>query len=482
MLESQISSQASFDNKCVIGRHIYTVSEFSNILKHSIEDQFTNINIQGEISNLKKVSSGHTYFNVRDKTAIINAVCWKGTKLPLKLTDGLSVICIGNVSTYRERSNYQIIIKSIEIAGIGALLALLEKRKIKLTAEGLFDLDRKKKIPAIPRTVGVITSIQGAVLQDIIHRIKDRFPAIHLLVWGVSVQGTEAAAQIIEAINGFGSLPLTIDIGASLRLSCEQQPALLRPDVLIIARGGGAIEDLFVFNEEPVVQAIARAEIPIVSAIGHETDTTLADLAADLRAPTPTAAAELITPYLLDIRSELSSHEEKAKSAIIHLLERRQTILLALGTRTLGTLRQLQKIKAKIETIQFLISHRVRNIIQKKQQNIYSESNKITPHLITQHIKPKARALALTQQHITSAIVAIFKKETQRFQNACRLLSSYSHGNVLKRGFAIVRTKHNTQYVIKSAMQLRANMHISIEFSDGTCEAVIQNVREKQYE
>ena len=282
-------------------RDPFTVTEISLIIKQIIENSFQSVEIKGEISGVKRASSGHIYFSLKDSNAVINAICWHGTslKLPIQIKDGLEVICLGEVTSYPIRSNYQIIIKNIKLAGQGILLELLEKRKKLLAAEGLFSDERKKHIPKIPQRIGIITSAQGAVLQDIIHRIKERFP-VNILLWDVIVQGNQAAPLIAEAINKFNNLPKHITA----------------PDVIIVARGGGSIEDLWAFNEEIVARATASSNIPIISAIGHETDTTIIDLVADLRAPTPTAAAELVTPVI----PHLANNINKAKSNLQKLL------------------------------------------------------------------------------------------------------------------------------------------------------------------
>ena len=262
---------------------VYTVSEVSQSIKRTVEDRFGVIRVRGEISGYKAASSGHIYFRLKDDNAVIDAVCWRGTagKLSFKAEDGLEVVCTGKITTYPGKSSYQIVVESMEPAGVGALMALLEKRRKLLEAEGLFKPERKKPLPFLPQVVGVITSPTGAVIRDILHRIGDRFP-VHVIVWPVPVQGEGAAEKIAAAIAGFNAMEN-------------------KPDVLIVARGGGSIEDLWAFNEEIVVRAAAASVIPLISAVGHETDTTLIDFVSDRRAPTPTAAAEIAVP----VREEL---------------------------------------------------------------------------------------------------------------------------------------------------------------------------------
>ena len=275
-----VAKEAPGDNAAAL-----SVSEISAALKRAVEDRFGFVRVRGEITGFKRATSGHLYLGLKDESARLDAVMWRGTagRLSFLPEDGLEVIATGKLTTYPGRSNYQLVIERMEVAGEGALLALLAKTKARLEAEGLFDAARKRPIPFLPRTIGVVTSPTGAVIRDILHRLADRFP-VRVLVWPVLVQGQGAAAQVAAAVRGFSAMT-----GAD------------RPDTLIVARGGGSIEDLWGFNEEDVVRAIADCTIPVISAVGHETDTTLADFAADLRAPTPTAAAELAVP----VRSEL---------------------------------------------------------------------------------------------------------------------------------------------------------------------------------
>lgn len=257
-----------------------SVSELSQALKRTVEDHFGRVRVRGEISNYRGPhSSGHAYFSLKDENARIDAVIWKGVMLKLRTRpqEGLEVLATGRITTYPGKSSYQIIIEILEPAGVGALMALLDARRRQLAAEGLFDESRKQLLPFLPKTIGVITSPTGAVIRDILHRIADRFPR-HILLWPVRVQGETSAAEISAAIDGFNALTPEGDIP--------------RPDLIIVARGGGSLEDLWSFNEENVVRAAAASHIPLISAIGHETDTTLIDFVSDLRAPTPTAAAE----------------------------------------------------------------------------------------------------------------------------------------------------------------------------------------------
>jgi exodeoxyribonuclease VII large subunit len=281
--ERLLATQAPGDNAPAL-----SVSELSLALKRTVEDAFGFVRVRGEISGWKRAASGHCYLCLKDDKAVIDGVIWKGTAaaLPFRPEDGAEVVATGKLTTYPGRSRYQIVIERMELAGAGALMALLDQRRRALAAEGLFDAARKRRLPFMPAVIGVVTSPTGAVIRDILHRLEDRCPC-HVIVWPVPVQGEVAAAQIAAAVRGFDALP---DAGP-----------VPRPDLVIVARGGGSIEDLWAFNEEDAVRAVAACRIPIISAVGHETDTTLCDFAADMRAPTPTAAAEMAVP----VRAEL---------------------------------------------------------------------------------------------------------------------------------------------------------------------------------
>jgi exodeoxyribonuclease VII large subunit len=281
-----------------------SVSELSGALKRTIENAFGQVRVRGEISGFKRHASGHCYFTLKDETACIDAVIWRSGAgaLAFRPEDGAEVIATGRLTTFPGRSKYQIVVERMELAGEGALLALLERRRKALAAEGLFDAARKRKLPFMPQVIGVVTSPTGAVIRDILHRLEDRCPT-RVIVWPVAVQGEGAAARIAAAIRGFP----------------EIEP---RPDLLIIARGGGSIEDLWPFNEEEVVRAAAASPIPLISAVGHETDTTLIDHAADLRAPTPTAAAEIAVPVRAELVAQLGELAHRARQCLSRRVER----------------------------------------------------------------------------------------------------------------------------------------------------------------
>ncbi|NJM84299.1 MAG: exodeoxyribonuclease VII large subunit, partial [Tabrizicola sp.] len=282
----------------------YTVSELSGAVKRVIEGEFGLVRVRGEVGRVSRPASGHLYFDLKDDRAVIAAISWKGqvAKMQVRPEEGMEVVATGRMTTFPGQSKYQLIVEDVAPAGAGALMAMLEKRRAALAAEGLFDAARKQAIPYLPAVIGVVTSPSGAVIRDILHRLRDRFPR-HVLIWPVAVQGQDCAAQVAAAIRGFNAI--------------EAGGPIPRPDVLIVARGGGSLEDLWGFNEEIVVRAAAESAIPLISAVGHETDTTLIDHAADLRAPTPTAAAELAVPVRLELLATLEAQGARLVRGVV---------------------------------------------------------------------------------------------------------------------------------------------------------------------
>ena len=293
----------------------YTVGEVSAAVRRNLEAEFARVRVRGEISGFKRAASGHLYFNLKDDRAVLNAVCWHyvAPRLGIGPEDGLEVVATGRVTAYGPRSAYQLVVDALDLAGEGALLKLLEERRRRLAEEGLFDAGRKRQLPFLPERIGVVTSLGGAVLHDILHRLRERFPR-HVLVWPVPVQGDGAAERIVEAMDGMGALPSS-----------------MRPDVLIVARGGGSLEDLWAFNEEAVVRAAARSAIPLISAVGHETDTTLIDFAADRRAPTPSAAAEMAVPVRAELLARTGGQGERLLVAGARLVQERRERIAGLA-------------------------------------------------------------------------------------------------------------------------------------------------------
>lgn len=409
----------------------FSVSEISAALKRVVEGGFSYVRVRGEISGLKVASSGHVYFSLKDEKAVLNAICWKYTapRLAFRPKEGMEVICTGKITTYEGRSNYQIIIENMEEAGVGNLMMLLEKRKQKFIAEGLFDNSRKKDKPYLPKTIGVVTSETGSVIRDILHRITDRFPS-HVIVYPAPVQGEGAAEKIAHAIK-------------------RLHHVLPRPDVIIVARGGGSIEDLWAFNEDAVVYAVSEAEIPIISAVGHETDTTLIDYVADYRAPTPTAAAEIAVP----VKSELTGFVLDTESRMFGAISKRINLMNEVVS---GVSRGILNPKQIIETAMQRLdewNERLSNTVflyisQKNRQLEYAGVERIKP-IVLRNIESKDRHL----------------------EHAASMLSSLNYKNVLSRGFSIVRSGDK---IISSSKHLKKGDLIDMEFGDGKQKAVVE--------
>lgn len=377
---------------------IYSVAELSYVLKATVEETFHWVQVRGEVSGTKRHTSGHLYFNLKDADAVLNAVCWRGVagKLAIQPEDGIEVVCAGRLSTYPGRSSYQLVVERVTVAGQGALLALLEKRKQALAAEGLFDPARKRPLPLLPRVIGVVTSPTGAVIRDILHRITARFPC-HVIVWPVAVQGEGAREQVTAALRGFAAVTP-------------------RPDIIIVARGGGSIEDLMPFNDEAVVRAVATCPIPVISAVGHETDVTLIDHAADVRAPTPTAAAELAVP----VKAELAA-------GVMQLAARLQG----------GMQRRLDDLAYRLSILK---PRHPRERVELAQQRLDDWDERLQ------------RAM---QQQLQAAAA--------RLDMAGRLLDCHAYPAVLKRGFALVQDADGRPVTSAAA----ATREMVLRFHDG---------------
>ena len=439
-----------------------TVGEFARSVKRVVEDAFGYVRIKGEISGFKCASSGHLYFNLKDEDALLNAVCFKNMAdlINFEVADGLQIIASGRISTFAGRSNYQIIVEKVEIAGVGAILAMIEKRRQKLAAEGLFEESHKKAIPFFPRAIGVITSETGAVIQDIIHRVEARCPT-HLLVYPSAVQGKEAVKNVIAAIRFFNKLPQQNSTRSSKQNS--DAPKYFRPDVLIIARGGGSFEDLLPFNDEDLVREVFKSEIPIISAVGHETDTTLVDFVADLRAPTPTAAAELATPVLSELKNQLEYFEQKFISAATRFISEKKQRLENLQKHIIHPAKTLQHIIEKLNFTEQKLAALIKNFIEKKQQKLNSATVSLLP--ILHKIKFAEQKIKTMSGSLKLSISAFFKHTENELDNLGKLLKSGHYQEILKRGFALVKNERGD--LVSSVKQLKAKEEITVEMSDG---------------
>lgn len=407
-----------------------TVGELSNRLKRAVEEGFGHVRVRGELSGLKRAASGHLYCALKDADAVLDGVMWKGgaARLAFRPEDGLEVIATGRLTTYPGRSKYQIIIEHMELAGEGALLALLERTKARLAAEGLFAAERKQPLPRLPRVIGVVTSPTGAVIRDILHRLRDRFP-VHVLVWPVLVQGDRAAGQIADAIAGFDAL--------------AAGGAIPRPDLVIVARGGGSIEDLWAFNEEVVVRAAAACRIPLISAVGHETDTTLIDFAADQRAPTPTAAAEMAVP----VRAELIA-----------------TITAINGRMTAHWSRERSRARQRLNEAAERLPGRER-MLQPQRQRLDDWAERL-PRALTGSVRQMRAELARAAAPLRPALLhRQLDSGRQKLAALERVLQSLDPRALLAKGYALVSGQDGK--VITSTDAARAAQALLLSFADG---------------
>ena len=483
----------------------YTVTELSGSIKRTVENAFDQVRVRGEISGYRGPhSSGHAYFALKDDRARLEAVIWKGafSKLKTRPEEGMEVIATGKITTFPGSSKYQIVIESLEPAGVGALMALLEERKRKLQSEGLFDAARKQLLPFMPRVIGVVTSPTGAVIRDILHRISDRFP-LHVIVWPVKVQGEGAGAEVANAIRGFNAL--------------EPGGPIARPDMLIVARGGGSLEDLWCFNDEIIVRAAADSEIPLISAVGHETDWTLIDYAADQRAPTPTGAAEMAVPVKADLEAQLANLSARLSRAMGRQMDtRRREVrdlvralpsldqLLALPRRrfdeaasrlgrglemaTVNKRRAFERAAAHLRpaVLSTRIAEQRRQLTERmagaercierlfeRLRRPVSRADAVLagfPARLHAHSDRQRDRLANVAQRGDSAVANLLARHRHTLTAHDRILQSLSYKNVLKRGYAVIRGENDR--VLSSASVISEGDALAIEFADGTVKAV----------
>jgi len=459
----------------------FSVSEISGVLKRMVEQNFSHVRVRGEISGFKRAGSGHLYMALKDDQAVIDGVCWRGTaqRLSVQPEDGLEVIVTGKLTTYPGRSKYQIVIESMEHAGEGALLKLLEERKKRLEAEGLFDPDRKKAIPFLPDVIGVVTSPTGAVIRDILHRLRDRFPS-HVLLWPVVVQGDGAAEQVAAAIQGFNRI--------------QPGGAVPRPDLLIVARGGGSLEDLWAFNEEVVARAVADSAIPLISAVGHETDVTLIDFVSDRRAPTPTAAAEMAVPVRRDLIANLMDLERRKIGSWTRFTDRAAMRLDGLARGIPDPRSVLDTAVQRLDDAAERQSYAMRSLLRHEAQALSGIAARLrSPRQV---LDAQGERLVQLAERLDGASTRRVATEHDRFGRAefgtrldkamarrmrdnvtaldqlGRRLESVSYKNILERGFAVVRDADGAP--ISKGAGLQAGTAISIEFSDGNIGATVQ--------
>ncbi|WFL78594.1 exodeoxyribonuclease VII large subunit [Altererythrobacter arenosus] len=431
-----------------------TISEISAALKRTVEDRFGFVRLRGELSGVKRAASGHLYCALKDEKAVIDGVMWRGNagRLAFVPEDGLEVIASGKLTTYPGRSKYQIVIDSLEIAGEGALLALLEKTRKRLEAEGLFARERKRALPFLPRTIGVVTSPTGSVIRDILHRLADRFPS-HVLVWPVLVQGQGSAEQVAQAIRGFSGL--------------SGDNGIPRPDLVIVARGGGSIEDLWSFNEEILVRAIAECTIPVISAVGHETDTTLADHAADRRAPTPTAAAEMAVPVRADLAATVAGFANRQRRAVYRPIELGRERLEA---RVRRMPRPEQLLQPQAQRLDELSERLRRALIDRSaggREKLAGLSARLSPHVLERGLRDGQRRLQ-SARLVPTLVTRPLAQKREGLDALWRLASQFHPEKPLERGYAIVRDLDGAALTRKAAAEKHAAMRL--QFADGVLE------------
>ena len=428
---------------------VYSVSEFSHVIKKLVETNFSYVRIRGEISRPSFPGSGHVYFTLKDTDGTIAAIIWKYTlpRLSIKPEEGIEVICTGKVTTFAGQSKYQIIVESMEVAGEGALLKMLEDRRKKLLKEGLFDQEFKKPIPYLPKIIGVITSQSGAVIRDILHRLSDRFPS-HVYLWPVAVQGEGSAKQISNAIDKFNQF--------------TDETTIKKPDLLIVARGGGSLEDLWSFNEEIVVRSVFKSSIPVISAVGHETDTTLIDFVSDLRAPTPSAAAEKAVPVRNELIARIDELNFRFKTSYNNKLNNNKDRLNSL-IKLLGKPDQIFDNKTqKLDFIYRDFENLFKDIFVEKKNKITQHAQRLMPpKVLISNLVSKQQLLETKFQNYLQNII---NRKEVKLNSLDKLLEASSFNRVLDRGFSLVMNNEGTP--IKLSSEAPKNANVKIKFSD----------------
>ena len=422
------------------------------MLKRTVEQQFGHVRVRGELSGVKRAASGHLYLSLKDEAARLDGVMWRGSvqRLGFLPEDGVEVIATGKLTTYPGRSNYQIVIDRMEIAGEGALLALLEKTKARLAAEGLFDAERKRPLPYLPGVIGVVTSPTGAVIRDILHRLRDRFPS-HVVIWPVLVQGQGAAAQIAAAVRGFSAL--------------APGGLVARPDLVIVARGGGSIEDLWCFNEEEVVRAIAASTIPVISAVGHETDTTLADFAADMRAPTPTAAAEMAVPVRGELAATLADLNARQRRSAVRMLDQARERLIQRAERLPPPLNLLQGQTQRLDDLGDRLRRALMHRTELAGAALSRHGSALRPALLEARLR-RAREMLAAQRVRPEALAQRIAALHSRIDALDRLRRSLDPRAPLQRGYVLVSGLNGQLVRSRAAAAVLGSM--MLEFGDGT--------------
>ncbi|AQX27563.1 MULTISPECIES: exodeoxyribonuclease VII large subunit [unclassified Bartonella] len=443
----------------------FSVSEIAGALKRVVEEKFGYVRVRGEISGYRGVhASGHAYFALKDDKARLEAVIWRGVieKLQFPPEEGMEVVAVGKLTTYQGSSKYQIIIETLEPTGVGALMTLLENRKKKLADEGLFDDAKKKTLPYMPRIIGVVTSPTGAVIRDIIHRISDRFP-LHILIWPVRVQGETSGREVAAAIAGFNALSL--------------DGVLSKPDLIIVARGGGSLEDLWGFNDEAVVRAVSASAIPIISAVGHETDWTLIDYVADWRAPTPTGAAERAVPVKFDLETQLASLSLRFRIGLARYFSFYKQKLSAV-VRGFPTVDQLFSLpRRSFDEISSRLQRALCVNYDKKRFYFYTFAIRLSPRLLNTETAQQNTKEYTVRLH--QAFLRSIEKQRTQIEMTFRLLKNTSYQSILERGFVLALGQENKP--IKRLVQFPRTGQVSLQFFDGEINVSTCNSAFKQF-
>jgi exodeoxyribonuclease VII large subunit len=431
-----------------------TITEISNLLKRTVEDRFGFVRLRGELSGVKRAASGHLYCCLKDDGAVIDGVMWRGgaQRLSFQPEDGIEVIATGKLTTYPGRSKYQVVIESMEVAGEGALLALLEKTRRRLEAEGLFAAERKRPLPFLPEVIGVITSPTGAVIRDILHRLADRFPS-HVLVWPVLVQGQGSAEQVAAAVQGFNAL--------------VPGGPVPRPDLLIVARGGGSVEDLWAFNEEVVVRAVAGSAIPVISAVGHETDISLCDFAADRRAPTPTAAAEMAVPVRRDLSATLDEHGLRQRRAILRPVQLGRERLAARAQRLPQPDMLVSQPAQRLDDMAERLRRGLADRAARARERLQGDAARLSAPLLRARLAQAQGRLAAVRL-APGLVTRRIDDWRQQVAALARLAHQLHPERPLQRGYAIVRSAQGRPVI--SAGAARTEPALTLQFADGTVE------------
>jgi exodeoxyribonuclease VII large subunit len=432
----------------------YSVSELAFALKRTLEDRYGFVRLRGELSKVTRHSSGHCYLSIKDDKACIDGVVWKGSVRGLQVQpeQGLEVIVTGRITTYPSSSKYQIVIETMEVAGVGALLAQLERLKARLQAEGLFDPARKRPLPSMPATIGVITSPTGAVIRDILHRIRDRWPC-RVIVWPVVVQGDQASAQVIAAIRGFNAM------------------AEGRPDVLIVARGGGSVEDLWPFNDEAMARAVVEGTIPLISAVGHETDTTLIDFVSDRRAPTPSAAAEIATPVLGELKACVLDYERRMLRCTSRALEERRSHLTAAARGLPRPADLLASASQRFDIVSGRLGAALARNVAVHDRRLVAAASRLSPQTFRHRVGERIEQLDKLNLRLNRSVCRGLDRAGERLVALDKLRQSVDPNRPLERGFA--RVHHADGSLARSAAALASGEGVKLVFADGSRGAVV---------